>query len=445
MAFRKTAVACATAASLLGGASAYGQGLPPIISTAGDDSPIENGALSAIGSLVGGLRIDASLNTLYDSNLLRVGDSFPPRPGLSKSDVRISPAVTASFGKAIGRQEFFASGNLGRDFYLNNSSRNRNSYGVNAGLNWRLGTRCSGDVSGRFSSRQQLFSEISIASVNVQEQLSYGGSAICRTATGIGFGASIRNSTTRNNSIDRAAFDTNSMSISPQLSYGNPTLGQFSLSGSFNQARYPSRFVITGPGTSEQDGVDIMSGRFGYQRGLGGRLSVNFGVSYFDVTPKPADIIVPIAPGIGIPVSRESQSNLGYDVGVSYDSGSRLTADITGRKSAQASINVGAQYQVVQAIAGNIGYRLNRAIAVTSGISYTQRDYRNSFSSVEEPALRLQDKISRIFAGLSYSPGTLYSVSGDISYQDRKSNPDFYSFKSFAATLRLRAGFGGRG
>lgn len=445
MAFRKTVAAFATAASLVGGTSAGAQALPPIISTAGDDSPIENAALSAIGSLVGGLRLDASVNTLYDSNLLRLGDGFPANRGLSKSDVRISPSARASFGKAIGRQEFYASGTLGRDYFVNNSNRNRNNYGVNGGVNWRLGTRCSGDVSGGFNSRQQLFSEVSFASVNVQEQLSFGGSAICRTATGIGFGGSIRRSTTRNDNPDRVSFDTNNTSFSPQLSYGNPTLGQFSLSGSFSQARYPARFIINNAGAQQSDGVDIMSGRFGYQRGLGGRLSVNFGVSYFDVTPTPADIIVPIAPGIGIPLTRESQSNLGYDVGVSYNSGSRLTADITARKSARASINVGAQYQVVQAIAGNVGYRLNRAIGLTSGVSYTRRDYRNSFTSIEEPTRRLQDKIARIFAGLSYSPGTLYSVSGDISYQDRKSNPDDYSFKSFAATLRLRAGFGGRG
>jgi hypothetical protein len=417
-------------------------------SAAGDDSPIENGALSALGSVIGGLRVDASLNTLYDSNMLRLGKGFTG-PGVDTSDFRFSPAATVSYGSALGRQRVFLSGTIGRDIYTRNSNRNRNYYSANGGLNWQLGSRCSGDVTGSYSSRQQLFSELSAATKNVQETVAFGGSAMCRTATGLGFGGAIHRNTTRNDSAERMPFDTDSTSFSPQLTYGTPVLGQFSLSGSLNKISYPQRPVFTAPNVSEKDGVDILSGRFGYQRGLGGRLSVNFGISYFNVKPKPTDILllVPISPGtaIYIPQTRESNSNLGYDVGMSYNSGSRLTADVSARKSAQASINVGAQYQVVQSIIGNIGYRLNRALSLNTGVSYTQRDYRNSFSSLPEPQRRIQDKISRVFAGVSYSPSSLYSVSGELSYQDRKSNPDIYSYNSVAAVLRLRVGFGGRG
>lgn len=448
MSFRTTALVCAASVTVLAASgTADAQVVQRVPSTAGDDAPVENGALSAIAGVLGGFRVDASLNTLYDSNMLRLGSGFTPAAGRSKSDVRFSPTVTASYGTGIGRQQLFLTGTLGRDLYVENSNRNRNRYDINGGLNWRLGSRCSGVISGNYSSRQQLLSEISGTTPNVQKLLSYGGSAICRSATGIGIGGAIRRSTSRNDDINRKPFDSNSISFSPQLSYGSPTLGEFSLSGALNKVKYPNRSILDGDGALAIEGVDIRSGRFGYQRGLGGRLSVNFGISYYDVTPKPRDVLLPIAPGVPIftPVSRESNSNLGYDVGVNYNSGSRLTASLTARKSAQASINVGSQYQVVQAMAGSIDYQLNRSISANTGLAYTERNYKNSFITVEEPLRRVQDKITRAYAGLSYSPSRRYSVSGEIAYQDRKSNPVAYSYNAVSATLRLRVGFGGRG
>ncbi len=449
MSFRNKAWAGVTVAAMLGAAAtADAQITQNPVSVAGDDIPIENGALSILGSVVGGLRIDGRLSTLYDSNIFRIGEGFPGQTR-EKADFRFSPAATLSYGTAVGRQDVYLSGTLGRDFYARNSDRNRNYYSANGGVNWRLGSRCSGDLSATYSNRQQLFSEQSLASPNVQESVSFGGSANCRTATGLGFGGAIRHNTSRNDSIDRQQFDTDSTSFSPQISYGTPVLGQFSLSGSLTQVTYPERLVFTSPTAREKDGVEILSGRFGYQRGLGGRLSTNFGVSYYDVKPQPRDILIPVAlaPGVTVlvPQSRQTNSNLGFDAGISYNSGSRLTAELTARKSAQASLNVGAQYQVIQAIAGTVGYRINRAMNFSTGLSYTQRDYRNSFISVEEPERRVQDKISRVFAGVAYTPSSLYSVSGELSYQDRKSNPDTYSYNSVAAILRLRVGFGGRG
>ncbi len=446
MSFRTTAWATAMAmGAMTASATADAQDQPRIVSTAGDDAPIQNGALSALGAIVGGLRIDASLNTLFDSNILRLGDGLTPAPGQDKADFRVTPAVSASYGTNIGRQQLFLGGTIGRDIYLRNSDRNRNHYGFNGGLNWRLGARCSGLLDANYSSRQQLFSEVSVNTPNVQQLFSYGGSASCQTGAGLGFGASARHSTTRNNSDARRPFDTNSTSVSPQITYGSPVLGQFSLSGAYNHVTYPNRDVIAGDGSIDSDGIDILSGRVGYQRGLGSRLSANIGLSYYTTKPQPRDILIPIAPGIGVPVSRDSRSNLGYDFGINYNSGNRLTASFTARKSAAASINVGAQSQVVQAFAGDIGYRLNRAISLNTGISHTQRDYRNSFTSIEEPQRRTQDKITRVFGGVSYAPGGRYSVSAEVAYQDRASKPEIYSYNSVSALLRLRVGFGGRG
>lgn len=417
-------------------------------STAGDDPAVVNGALEAVGGILGRFRIEGQVNTLYDSNMQRLGDGFPPTPGTPKSDWRIAPAVTVSTNLPIGRQQLSLNGTLGRDFYVNGTRPDRTRYNVGGALNWRLGSRCSGVVDASFSSRQLLLSEASQNLSNVQENLNYGASANCQTVTGFGFGAAISQNNLRNSDPSRESFDVDSTVFSPQLSYGTPSLGQFSLTGSYNQSTYPQRFIFETDGNLVEEGVDIVSGRFGYRRGLGSRLSISLGLSYFNVKPQPKDALVPLAPVnpgdpvLLLPVTREASSNLGYDVGLSYRSGSRLSGRLSASRQATASANVGARSQVVQSYALDIDYQVSQSIMAGTGITYDQRDYKNSFSSPDEPLRRLQDKISRVFASLSYAPVDLYSVGLEVSYQDRKSDPVEYSFDSFAALLRLRVSFG---
>lgn len=439
------AIAALSAISITPGMAAV------VPSTAGDDPLPENRALEAVGAILGRFRIEATLNTLYDGNIQRVGDGLPQRPGREKADVRFSPAVTVSTNLPFGRQALFATGTLGRDFYAQNTILNRNQVNANAGINWALGTRCTGVTDIAFSSRQQLFSESAVNDPNLRETLSYGASARCQAGVGIGFGGSVRRIETRNDSITRQDFDVDTTIISPEISYSLPTLGRISIGGSFNQSKYPRRSFLTPDGTIQGDGVEIWSGRVGYARGLGSRLSISAGLSYLRVRPEPTAVLFqefPLDPLAPLPpltlTEREENSNLGFDFGLSYNRGARLSATLSASRSATASVNVGAQYQLQQNYALDIDYKLTRGIAMTGGASVRQNDYRNSFIDVGagEPLRRLRDRISRVYVGANYNPVTLYSVGVELSYQDRNSNPSIYSFGSFAALLKLRVGFG---
>ena len=445
MAFSARRLACAASIVTLSIVTAPAMAAVSAPSTAGDDVASENRALGAVASVLGRFRIDGTMNTLYDSNMLRVGDGIRLAPGTQKSDFRFSPGVTLSTALPFGRQQFFASGTLGRDIYANNTQLNRNRYAVDGGINWRLGTRCSGVADIDYESRQQLLSELSVVEPNKQNTFSYGASANCQANAGIGFGGSVRRIEVRNDSVARIPFDADSWVFSPQISYGSPNLGQFSISGSWTNADYPERPILTTDLALDTDGVKIVSGRFGYERGLGSRLQVKAGVSYIEVDPQPRDILVVVPappPPLFAVQSREKSSNLGFDLAVVYRSGSRLSGTVSANRRATASVNVGAQYQLIQAYGLDIDYRMNQAISLGTGITYDQRDYRNSFISAQEPLLRLQDKITRVYGSINYAPVALYSVGFELSYQDRKSNPAEYSYDAVAALLRLRVSFG---
>lgn len=421
-------------------------------SRAGDDAPIINSGLTSVAPITGrGYLLSASLATDYDSNILRLGDGFasPQTPGAaprSKADFRFSPAVTAAIAMPVGRQQVFLGGDLGRDFYARNTQLNRNRYAIGGGLNWRVGVSCSGTVAGEFRSRQSLLSELSQLIDNVQHTLAYGASAHCQAPVGLGFGGTVRRNEIRNQNPTRAQFDVNSTVYSPEITYSLPALGQFSLGGSVVQVRYPNRPVTGFDGTATRqadDGVNIISGRVGYTRAVGSRLTVQLGASYIDTKPKPETILTPI-PGtnLSFPQSRPGYKGLGYDAAITYHPSSRLTATLLGNRQVTSTANVGALFVIQRSLGLDIDYKVGPAITAGIGVTQDKRDYRGNFSNIVDPNARIGDTINRVYGQLVYDPVPLYSVALEVAHQNRDSNPAIYNYKSTSALLTLRVKLG---
>lgn len=417
---------------------------------AGDDEGFVSSGLTSITPIDGrGYSLSASLQSVYDSNILRIGDGFEPSEGRSREDLRITPLVSGAIGLPVGRQQLFFGGQIGRDFYVNNNDLGRVRYSIGGGANLKVGTRCTGGLGAEIGGRQALISETSEQVPSNQETLSYGASANCQAPVGFGFGASIRRIEVSNSDSVRSEFNVNSTVISPQVSYQGANLGLFSISATFNDSTYPNRFERVPPtGALAPSGVDIFSGRFGYSRTIGSRLNVAAGVSYLSSKPKPKTVLVLIAPEDPLDppflavIDRETFSGVGYDLNIEYNSGPRLSVAVSATRNVTASPNVGAQYQIAQGYGVDVSYSLGQAIGLGIGGTYNQRDYRNSFTSDLEQRPRVQDKISRVYGRVTYSPAQRYSASLLLAYQDRDSDPEEFGFSSFSAVLSLNVNFG---
>jgi hypothetical protein len=444
MAFFGGRLATIALASLLAAVPALAVPRPPVINTAGDDPEFGDSGLTFFAPIEGrGYSLSANLSTLYDGNILRIGDGQTPRPGAQKADVRITPVVTGNIGVPIGRQQFFVGALVGGDIYGANTQLNRIRYAAGGGLNLSAGSACTGTLAANYTSRQALLSEQSEAIPNAQSVLSYGLSAGCQSPAGLGAGITLRRIDTGNSAPGRESFDVNSTVISPYVSYGRPTLGYFSLSASLNYVSYPQRFVLTTEGDVETDGTNIFSGRLGYQRSLGTRLQLGAGVSYLKTNPQPPTILAEDAElGILFPLERASFSGLGYDFSLTYTPGSRLSGSVYLSRDARASPNVGALYQVATSFGADVNYRLGSSFIVAMGGTYTIRDYAAGFGSPTEEEPRAQDNIGRIYGRVTYNPPRLYNISMVLAYQNRNSNPALYSFDSFSALVTISFDFG---
>ena len=189
----------------------------------GDNQPISNaGVLSTRVTQGRNWRVGVRVNTLSDSNFRR-------RPeGLQESALRITPVADAGVGLPLGRQQLFLGGSIGRDYFINKSFRNRNRWTLGGGVAWRLGTRCTGIIGAEIKKRLTQLDDQAQFTENVQTSKDFGASANCQTATGLGFGGSVRHDDTSNDTPNRMLFDSRSTTYSPNISYGNRSLGQFS-------------------------------------------------------------------------------------------------------------------------------------------------------------------------------------------------------------------------
>ena len=425
----------------------------------GDDRPFgASGITSVAVPAKRGYRLEAGVRVLYDDNLLRVPDDAPPLQGRAKADTRISPFVSAGYSMPVGRQQLFIGGLVGRDFYAKNTELNRNRYEIGGGLNWRAGSSCTGTLAGEYRRRQNLLTEQTSPTdptgrriPNVQEIYNYGGTANCQAPVGIGFGGSIIRNETNNLNPQRRSFNSRSTVFAPNVSYGSPVIGRFSIGGSYNKVDYPERFVRQPDLTLVGDKVDIYSGRFGYQRSLGTRLSATLGVSYNRVNPKPRTtvllipVIIPPDPNPRLAVvaqDRPSHSGAGFDAAISYTPSPRLSAQFNASRDVSSTANVGALYVINTSFGADLSYSLGPAITTGIGATFFKRDYRGGFASPTEPTLRISDKTSRVYARVGYSPVKLYDIDLEVAHQKRDSNPAVFSFSGNSISLNLRIKFG---
>lgn len=397
-----------------------------------DDPPVNGGNMLQTAVTEGrAWRLRGQFSSFYDSNILR----SPDREGA----VRLSPVVNFNAGLPAGRQQLFFGVEYGRDIVFTQERLNRARNAVGGGVQWRIGRACSGVIGAERFERLSVVTEQAELLNNVQTGVVLAGSIGCRTPIGIGFGGSAQRRTVSNDLDVRSPFDLNSMIFAPNLSYGTSTLGQFSLTTTFNSTRYPNRQLVTADGIVD-DGIEIFSGRFGYQRGFGSRLQLSVGASYLKTTPQPAAELM-IVDNQVVSVPRGGFSGSGFDMSLDYTPSTRLAVSLIARRNVQVSPNVGALFLLRTDFGGDVSYRMNPSMSVNLGALLSKSDYKQSFSSPGETA-RTSDNTKRIYAGFDYSPVKLYTLQLQLAHQLRRSDPADFNFDSTSVRLNLIVNFG---
>lgn len=384
------------------------------------------------------ISIRAAVDASYDSNAFGLSDAALRRGsanGRSKDDFQITPSLLLDIFVPFGRQSAFLRGQVGYDFYANNSQLNRERISLNGGASIQAIGNCSITPNASYARTRSNSGDIFAVSptavvdrVNTQEFKSIGIDTSCAGAIGISPTLSYRHSETRNSTEFFKLNDSNQDSFDGSIGYQRPSLGRIAIYGTYSKGEYLNRNVLGLPNIFPgipADGVTSYSlgGRF--ERDIGSRASGSISVGYSWVDPKAI-------------FSRKFRGNT-YSLNLHLRPSDQLTSDIAVTRSTDLSNTVFATFAVTQVYNINSTYRLNRKMALNFGSSYQKRDYRQNAEAVDNGAVIANDKFIRAYTGVVYDLNRRLRLNGLISQQRRKSDNAFFNYNN--TTVSVGASF----
>lgn len=448
---RIAALAAAAPAALVIGTAAWAQGravttgvstAPPLSRPGAAAERIRSAdtddqALGAGGGVPGvsgfqgrGFAGSAVFETRYDDNLSR----FP----VKDDGLRMRPQVQANYGLGSERLGLFVNGSLGRDIIIGNRFlRGANRYGIDGGVDFVV-SRCDAEVGGSYAQSLLFLGDIAQFGQMQQVNNTAGVSAGCR----IGRALSITGSVSRQISqiSGNAAFDFRSWNYTAGLGFGNERLGQFGINASRSDTTLPNRLLIT-PAGLRQEGFEQNTVGVSYSRTVGGRGSIQLGVSFIDSQPN-TDAQLVLIEGVPVFVSRQGFSGLGFNGLVLLKVTERLAIDVAADRSANPVPQIGALFNVREGYQVAARYQLGARNNVALGYERRRNQFRGAFANAIEGQPRFSDRTDRLFASFSGQLGTKLRYAFDVAHSIRQSDPAVFNFESTSAGLVLSMGFG---
>ena len=260
-------------------APAFALPKPPVIAVAGDDPAFGDSGLVFFSPIDGrGYNIDATLATLYDGNILRIGNGQTPRPG--RPGIRC-PRDTHSVGQHRSADRSAATVRRRTDrwrrLWRQHPAQPHPHMAWAAGINLSAGSRCTGTIAANYTSRQVLVSEESEAIPNARGHAvlwpyrrlpvsgRFGGGGRRAADQHHQFGAWAARRSMLEFAADQPVHQLWPPDAGPVLADGQSELREIS------QPLHPRHRLAM----CKTDGTNIFSGRLGYQRGARQRLQIS--------------------------------------------------------------------------------------------------------------------------------------------------------------------------
>jgi hypothetical protein len=384
--------------------------------------------------------VRASLEASYDSNVFGIGDDPRLLAGRSKDDFSLTPSLLIDVILPFGRSSAYLRGQLGYDFYMQNSQLNRERIALDGGANVAVLGSCTTSANMSYSRLRSNAGDIFIIDPaidpdlrrirdNVEERKSIGGRLSCGGAIGLSPSVGYNHTEVRNSATFFRPNDSNQDAVDVSLGYQRPSLGRIALYGSYAEGEYLGRDVFGGlRGISafdpnNLDGVKNYSAGVRFERNIGSRISGAVAVGYSWVDPKAVN-------------SRRFRGN-NYSVNLNLRPTDRLSVDLLATRSADLSNTVFATYALTEVYSLNGSYRLNPRLVLNFGSSYQTRDYRTEVEVIPGFGFTFVDKdrFTRAYVGAVYDLNRRLRLNGLFSQQGRKSNDQRFNYTNSTVTV----------
>ena len=298
--------------------------------------------------------VDASIETLFDTNVSRSSTTLAAGRGLKQEDWVYSPDVAVDLTRPIGPEAVFLVGDIGYDFHQTDTVLNREHINLEGGAKGQFGL-CHGTLSGSVDRHQSYLEDIAVAAPfvsNTQELTSINLDGGCARAIGLGVELSAAESWEGNSSAQFQTFDYRQTTVTGSLVYQRPNFGKLSAFGQYDHAGYPNQ-VVPGPTSTLGNAYDLYAGGVRYERDIGARISATVSLAYTSLTTRNA---------VGF-------NGFTYSGDLTYRVSGRLSAHISAERAARPAVLNDAAFLVEQTYIAEATYSLGTRITLSAGAS----------------------------------------------------------------------------
>ena len=371
------------------------------------------------------LEFGAQVDLRYDSNVVTGAQQRALDEDFDRSDQIITPSLTASINKTLGRNAIRATALVGYDFHLQNSQLNseRLIFDIAGLVNASI---CELRPGANFQRRQSRTGDRALFLVddfdpdNVLTVQEYKLDAACGRSIGlrpIG-GLSFRSG--RNSSELRQLSDYDSFTYYGGIGYKQPSIGTLDLYASHEKTEYENRLI---EGELDEYEVRRIGGTFA--RDIGARWNARAGAFYIDTD----------AAG----VVGENYSGLGWNIGLngSFSPRARLSLDFA--KDVQPVLNNDSLYmkQTLYGVRG--AYVVNERWTLNAGYSLRDRSY--VFSEALPPSTEgnlLEDQFNLATVSADYNTASPLSFTLYGGYENRSADNPLFDYDGYYAGVTVK-------
>lgn len=359
--------------------------------------------------------IKLELNGRYDSNIARSSELQASQRGLTRSDFRISPALTLDLARDLGESSAYVRGTLGYDIHARNSVLDRERLALRAGGELAAGPcRVRPDVG--FSRQQSDLADIVVidglvpAEVrNTETRVFYGAELACGSAVGLSPFASIRQERARNSSALRNLAEFNETSYSGGLEYRSPAIGTIRAFVSRDDVDLIGQPLVGGT-----NGYEITDYGASISRDVGTRLKADASVTFSDLKSRDPRI--------------EGFSGLNWDIGLTLLLNEQTQIQAGYGRQLVNSLSSNSAYAVEQPFDFRLTYAVSERVRLEAGGQVSKR--RFVFAGV--PGADFIDRENRriLDAGVRYQFSNRLALRVNGGHERRNANGSLFDYSS---------------
>lgn len=373
--------------------------------------------------------IEASLATLYDSNIAQGSDEALARRGLEKSDFRVTPGASFDIYRTLGTGYVSLSGFAGYDIHARNTELNRERIDTTAGFGAQLSV-CGVAVSAGYSRRQSNLGDLNVllpgtgtTNRNTETTASINGTLTCGGAYGFRTLVIGGYSDARNSALLRQVSNNHARTVGGGVEYLQPAIGRIRLYGLEREINFFRRDGLNFLGAPR---VISRAGTISFDRDIGARLSTSVALTYADVKSR------------GAAVNSGFQGLL-WDAKIGLRASSRLEFELSTTRSVDPSQGFNVDY--IQS--KNFGLKATYVLSQRASVILTGRHLTQDYIYSTTATLReINDRTTNMFeARLKLAASDRYSFSFDGGYTNVDSDNSLFRYDSLRAGVTFSATF----